>query len=236
MTEFTSTVATKVLLPGLLSVCACALIPAAWAAPIPGLYDTGVLNDGALAAAGSVDLHYALVSSADPNFPGQNAYVASPIDALWLQNTATSQWIAPNAGNATVAHPGGYYTYRLQFDLTGLNPATASISGTWATDDTGTIYLNGINTGNLSQGFSSATPFSIGSGFVAGINTLDFNVFNQTVFPSPTGLQVDSISGTAQVVPVPAGVWLFGSGLAGLIGVARKRNHAVKGHGRSRAV
>ena len=32
-----------------------------------------------------------------------------------------------------------------------------------------------------------------------------------------------SLTATPQVVPVPAAVWLFGSGLIGLIGVARRR-------------
>jgi hypothetical protein len=46
-----------------------------------------------------------------------------------------------------------------------------------------------------------------------------------------TGVQLDisgssaapSIVGTTAVVPVPAAVWLFGSGLVGLAGIARKR-------------
>ena len=33
-------------------------------------------------------------------------------------------------------------------------------------------------------------------------------------------------TGTATVVPVPAAVWLMGSGLLGLVGVARRRKHA----------
>ena len=32
-----------------------------------------------------------------------------------------------------------------------------------------------------------------------------------------------TLNGTAAVVPVPAAVWLFGSGLLGLVGVARRK-------------
>src|SRR3981081_3166856 len=75
------------------------LLPAylASAAPITTLFNTGVKNDGTLAAGGSVDLHYTLTLSADPAFPGPSAFVANPIPAPFWFNTATSQWIAPRA-------------------------------------------------------------------------------------------------------------------------------------------
>ncbi len=41
-----------------------------------------------------------------------------------------------------------------------------------------------------------------------------------------TDITVTSVSGGGSVVPVPAAVWLFGSGLVGLVGVARRRKSA----------
>lgn len=35
-----------------------------------------------------------------------------------------------------------------------------------------------------------------------------------------------SLTGTVSAVPVPAAIWLFGSGLLGLVGVARRRKAA----------
>jgi hypothetical protein len=66
------------------------------------------------------------------------------------------------------------------FDLTGLNLAMASITGAWTSDNDGVaIYLNGVNTGIPATSFtqfpSGFVPFTIGSGFIAGVNTLDLS-------------------------------------------------------------
>lgn len=203
--------------------------PTAGAATISGLFNTGVLNDNTPAPYGSVDLHYTLISSPDANFPGPNAIVADPIAAgYWMANSSASRWIGPalNQGypSGAASHAGGSYTYRISFDLTGFDPGTTLISGGWAADNSGTaILLNGISTGNPTGGYSSLAPFTLGSGFVAGINTLDFIVYN---IPSggsnPTGLRVEFQSATAAPVPAPAAAWLFGSGLLGLIGIGRR--------------
>ena len=195
------------------------------AASILGLYNTGVLNDGTTAASGSTDLHYTLFVSPDANFPGPSAIVADPIaGGYWLLNSSTSRWIAPaqNQGYPTgaVNHAAGNYTYRLTFDLTGLDPVTAHVTGSWAADNAGTaMLLNGVSTGYTTPSYSALTAFALSSGFVAGINTLDF-VVNEYASSgaNPTGLRVDGLTGTASAVPAPAAGWLLGTALAGLIG------------------
>jgi hypothetical protein len=75
-------------------------------------------------------------------------------------------------------------------------------------------------------GFST---FSISNGFLPGVNTLDFSVFNGPNGNSngppgnPTGLRVE-LSGTANPVPTPA-TWaiLLMSGVV-TTGLYRKRN------------
>jgi hypothetical protein len=59
------------------------------------------------------------------------------------------------------------------------------------------IRLNGTSTGITAGGFSGWSSFTITSGFVAGLNTLDFVVVNTGSSPNPTGLRVE-LSGTAQ--------------------------------------
>lgn len=194
-------------------------------AAIPGLYNTGVAN------VGGVDPHYALTVSADPS---STAYVASSMPSSWMSNGPGSQWIAPSANQTSSG--AGNYMYRTTFDLSGFNPSTASISGLWAADDKGLdIKINGVSTGQSTN--TTFNPFAINSGFVSGLNTLDFLVLNDPNNHglNPSGLRVEFLSATARigtsvpasVVPIPAAVWLFGSGLVGLLGFAQ-RKHGIK--------
>jgi hypothetical protein len=143
----------------------------------------------------------------------------------YIGDDALSAWIGPN-NNGQLDGPGGTYIYQTTFDLTGLNPATASLTVGWSTDNNGlNVLLNGSSTGQTTAsnqfmlGFS--TPFIINSGFVAGLNTLDFMVYNES---GPTALRTE-ITGTADpagVVPEPMSLVLLGSGFVAL-GMLRRR-------------
>jgi RHS repeat-associated protein len=163
------------------------------------VFGTGVASPNLLALDGTVDTHYKLINSADSTAPGPGVYVAnstaSPIPP-WAADGPNSKWIAP-LGNAAASLQPGSYAYRTTFDLTGLDPKTALVTGQWAADDSGNILLNGVAVpSSATPGLSGLTPFTISSGFVAGVNTLDFVVTNAGSSPNPTGLRVD-ISGTA---------------------------------------
>ncbi len=145
-----------------------------------------------LAAIGSVDPHYTLVTSADPTSVGPNTYIVGT-------GTADSQTIAPSATQGTFAN--GLYVYQTTFDLTGLDPATAVLTGNMSADDFVVMLLNGVQV-------ATSSPFTVNSGFIAGINTLHFNVTNNDGNPAYnngggpaniTSLQVQ-ISGTANSI------------------------------------
>lgn len=183
------------------------------AATIPGLFNTGTdANNVALAGGnGVIDPHYLIASSTSPGFAGQQAVT---FQCCYIANDADSRWVSLSANGS----PGSNVTvYRLTFSLVGLDPTTASISGSGGTDNAGRIFLNGVDTGINIDGFSALVPFVLNSGFVAGVNTLDFQVSD---FGAPTAFRVDDLAGTAGLVsgiPEPA-TWAMLIGGFGLVG------------------
>ncbi len=200
------------------SLIAVALLTAALpagAATITGLYNTGagVVGNGA-------DSHWTLAGG--PAYAGgtNGQFPIGP----WIADDATSRWITPTT-NAADNNAVSTFAFSTTFDLTGLKASTASIGGTFAADDSATIFLNGVQVGAANQGgFSFRTNFTIGSGFVAGVNTLTFTALNSGA--GPTGVNV-VVSGTADAVP-EAATWTMMIAGFGLVGLGlRRRSGAV---------
>src|SRR6266513_102414 len=171
------------------------------AAPIPGLFNTGVDDGVNLLSNNVVDPHYAMTASADPDFAGPNAFTLLPGFPVgpWIAEGPNSRWIAPQADQTSGNQPG-IYTFKTTFDLTGFDPATARITGQLATDNSlEAVRLNGTGlTGITSSGFATFASFTIplGSPFVAGTNTLEFDVSNAGTNVNPAGFRVE-MSGIA---------------------------------------
>ena len=187
---------------------------------IPGLFNTGVDSDGNKLNDKDPEENYMLTGAAAAAFVISDG--SRP--KAWTPSLGQSAWIGPPNGN--IEAPGGDYFYGLTFDLAGLVPSTAAISGRWATDNSSEIFLNGVSTGFTRglAGFNPLWDFEIdsdsGRGFLSGENTLTFKVHN--LGPGPTGLLVVDLMGTASEVPIPGAIWLFGSALMALFGIKRR--------------
>ncbi|MTV36175.1 PEP-CTERM sorting domain-containing protein [Duganella radicis] len=197
---------------------ALASLSAAHADTITGLYNTG------LGQSGSADAHYSL-SSAVSSTPIITYDSVWPVDGTWLNNTGVSRWITPTASQAASldAAADGIYTYSLSFDLSGYNAASAVFAGRVAADNAVAVKLNGAEIGSA-VGFQSWYDFGANSGFVAGVNTLEFVVTNYRLGAgNPTGLRVEFDSSSVTAVPEPETYAMLLGGLALVGAVARRR-------------
>lgn len=193
----------------------------AHAATIVGLYNTGVDNTGAkLAANNAVDTHYTVTTStgtASPVTYTNSAYLTDP----------SARFISAQSGGGYTVNPSNY---TLTFNLTGFKAETASISGNFAADNYASVYLNDILLAaqpaqTIYENFQQLTSFSANSGFVAGVNTLRFEV---TDTGPPSALLVTGLVGSVAAVPEPATWALFILGFGGIGGAMRRRSSAVR--------
>jgi hypothetical protein len=148
----------------------------------PAFYNTGVDNNNQQLSGGSLDPHYLMRQLS------AGAYIGNPnwTNAIAMDSAITwSSWIRPNdarwiyvANAANLGQDWGTYAFMTTFDLTGYDPSTAVLTGNWALDQYGTIYLNGNQVASLPDGNwnNNLTAFTIASGFLPGTNVLTFDV------------------------------------------------------------
>jgi hypothetical protein len=147
----------------------------------------------------------------------------------WTPDTSTSSWLVDNISSPQSG--GNPLSFQTTFDLTGLNPLTAVISGAWGIDDGGSLFLNGHLVSSLpGQNAShwdnaSLTPFLDGTigDFLPGLNTLAI-VFdtNDNAFEGVNVRVSGAADPLAGATPLPAALPLFATGL-GIVGWLSRR-------------
>ncbi len=160
---------------------------------ITTLYSTGCSDGGGVLSPGQTDPHYFITASGAPLTVMQN-------HPAWVANDSTSMWIGLSA-QGTDNQPAGNYSFSTTFDMTGWLADTAELSFITAVDnELLNVKINGVSTGISSEGHDAFRgPFTIDSGFVSGVNQIDFIFQNGGSSANPMGLRINS-SGTA--IPV----------------------------------
>ena len=197
---------------------------AAISAPIV-VHNTGVDASDALVAPGAQAAFWTLLTAPAGATETTGSATFRFRHPFYAPDTSTSAWVSMNAnGDASVV---GFYVYQLLVDLTGLDPSTAMITGQFGTDNAGFIRVNGgPNEATLGSGdFGTLTSFTLDSGFISGINSIQVGVNNEG---NPTAFHVQFASATADAVggaalPEPGSLLLLGFSLASLAFVRRKR-------------
>lgn len=196
------------------------------AAPIAGLFSTGVDDQGAVRATntGLVDLHYVVTGTAyslkDANWGGP-----------WLHNTATAGWLAPfYAGTNSWSYDAGHYIINTLFTIAaGEDASSAGFTAKVASDNGVAVSLNGHALGNGGP-LNSFTTVTASQFFVSGLNTLSFDVTNSfcgSGCQNPAGLIVDiteshisAQDSTGGNVPEPATLALAAAALMACFGAS----------------
>lgn len=196
----------------------------AHAAPLLGLYNTGVDSAGNTLTPGSIDPHWQVYTPSGSGyyldeyslgtFVGSPAYHPTGFD--WGLNTATRGTISFSDGAQGDYVP---YTYRTTFDLTGFDPNAVTINYNTYFDDQGELAINGVLLPATFLQYAPLTAGSLSGLFHAGINTIDLVTFNEGG-PGGVLFEVTSVVGA---VPAPGALALLGFGLVGLGGFGRKK-------------
>ena len=143
--------------------------------------------------------------------------------------------VSPNGGPVGGSGVAQAWTWDFDAGTISISNTTAFYGSVWTAynvtfTDTGTSYgPTPAGTQNMSFSWSANPTIPVTSDWdvTAAGTSATVTVNNATILPTSSafpGFQ-PQFSGTLNQVPIPAAAWLMGSGLLGLVGVARRRRN-----------
>jgi hypothetical protein len=142
--------------------------------------------------------------------------VSTTANLIGLSDGSTSQTHTTGTTNPwTLSASGGGYLFT---GLNGGDQTRSLILGNISSPSTYCVPKcpDGLGNANFNPFIDQTATFTLGIMGVTAASTISNVVFS-------FGTQPETLVG----VPIPAAVWLFGSGLIGLIGIARRRSTAA---------
>ncbi|WP_297527145.1 VPLPA-CTERM sorting domain-containing protein [Thiohalobacter sp.] len=168
-------------------------------AAVTSISITQMVFGNTYAATGSIDI-------------ANGSGVFTSVDPFYSNHwTATVQTVFSSSGTWAGTSPQGAFSYQFTVDTTAGDVAAVGTYFDWAT--------------NL--GIPVLTVFNCGAGNVGDACTGLSLPMATLPFPGQQPTFNGVVAAASSPVPVPAAVWLMGSGLVGLVGVARRRRRAA---------
>ena len=134
-----------------------------------------------------------------------------------------SAWAMNWTGNGTTDPFGEFGFLELSFRDAGGNVLAASQVFVDPLDDGINTYLAPQDGADVTDWTQLVTSLTAPTGTASARILMIHQLVGANTVPGGGTLRWDDASITVSAVPVPAAVWLFGSGLLGLVGVARRR-------------
>lgn len=142
--------------------------------------------------------------------PGSSPTITMGVVPQGPSHTAFNFFNAPVSTDTAASHTGAANAANGGVPSGDTTAGTLDLPG-WYAFWNGTYFLQAPDAGTMNVTYNMDGTF-----------TASWSSFITTApFDGQTGYW--QIEGTYTVVPVPAAVWLFGSGLLGLVGIARRR-------------
>jgi hypothetical protein len=149
---------------------------------ISNLYNTGVDNNHVILPRNAVDPHYTHQLLGQETWEPLTVQDSDTFNGL--VNDSLSQWLHPNTTDS--------FLVKYEFDLTGYSPSTVILHIRFSPYS----FATSLNGNSLGGGYSDQPGWRdelvISSGFVPGMNTLIFSLYNTNFRMEVTGSGVTS--------------------------------------------